>query len=56
VPESDGSYVVQFGGDPKDAANQLPIFPGWNYAVRLYRPRREVIDGSWTFPSAEPVA
>jgi hypothetical protein len=56
VPESDGSYVVQFGGDPRRAANQLPIFPGWNYAVRLYRPRQEVIDGTWTFPAAEPVA
>jgi hypothetical protein len=56
VPESDGSYVVQFGGDPKHAANQLPIFPGWNYAVRLYRPRPEVIDGTWTFPAAEPMA
>jgi hypothetical protein len=28
---------------------------GWNYIVRMYRPRAEVIDGSWTFPEAEPV-
>jgi hypothetical protein len=34
--------------------NYLAIMPGWNYAVRLYRPRKEIIDGSWNFPTAEP--
>jgi hypothetical protein len=44
--------TVLFGGkDP--AANCLPITPGWNYLVRLYRPRREVLDGTWKFPDAE---
>jgi hypothetical protein len=28
---------------------------GWNYTVRLYQPRPEVIDGTWTFPAVEPV-
>jgi hypothetical protein len=28
---------------------------GWNYIVRLYRPRPEVLDGSWTFPEATVV-
>jgi hypothetical protein len=23
--------------------------------VRLYRPRQEILDGSWSFPSAEPI-
>ena len=50
---ADGSVQIQFGGD--DAANCLPITPGWNYLVRLYRPRAEVLDGSWTFPEAQPV-
>ena len=27
---------------------------GWNYLVRLYRPRREVLDGSWAFPEVVP--
>ena len=31
-----------------------PIMDGWNYAVRLYRPRPEILDGGWTFP--DPVA
>src|SRR5689334_19797146 len=28
---------------------------GWNYMVRLYRPRGEVLNGTWTFPEAQPV-
>jgi hypothetical protein len=28
---------------------------GWNYLVRFYRPRPEVVDGTWTFPEVEPV-
>jgi hypothetical protein len=49
----DGSVTVHFGGDPK-APNYLRIMPGWNYTVRLYRPRAEILDGSWRFPDAEP--
>jgi len=52
-PEKDGSYVIQFGGDPKTAANFLAIKPGWNYVMRLYRPRKELLDGTWKAP--EPV-
>ncbi len=25
---------------------------GWNYTVRLYRPRAEILDGTWKFPGA----
>jgi hypothetical protein len=28
--------------------------PGWNYMVRLYRPRAKILDGTWTFPEAKP--
>jgi hypothetical protein len=34
---------VQFGGCD-DQANCLSICPGWNYIVRLYRPRPEILD------------
>jgi hypothetical protein len=50
---ADGSVTVRFGGDPT-AANYLPITPGWSYVVRMYRPRKEVIDGTWKFPEAQP--
>lgn len=53
-PNEDGSYTIRFGGDPK-GDNYLPITKGWNYAIRMYQPRKEILDGTWTFPSIEPV-
>ena len=51
----DGSVTVQFGGCDGSMPNCLPITPGWNYWVRLYRPRPEILAGTWTFPEAQPV-
>jgi hypothetical protein len=51
---ANGSVPVQFGGCDGNVSNCLPITPGWNYLVRLYRPRSEVLDGRWTFPEAKP--
>jgi hypothetical protein len=50
---ADGSIVVQFGGCDGVIANCLPITPGWNYLVRLYRPRAEILNGTWIFPEAQ---
>jgi hypothetical protein len=50
-----GGYTIQFGGCDDNVPNCLPIVPGWNYTVRLYRPRPEILDGSWQFPEAQPV-
>jgi hypothetical protein len=47
----DGSVTVRFGGDGDPERNSLPITDGWNYLVRLYRPRPEILDGSWSFPA-----
>jgi hypothetical protein len=55
-PAADGSVVVQFGGCDGKIPNCLPIEKGWNYTVRLYRPRPEILEGSWKFPEAQPVA
>ncbi len=52
---SDGFVTVQFGGEPNDAVNWLPITQGWNYTVRLYRPRPEILDGTWKFPEPQPL-
>jgi hypothetical protein len=54
-PNPDGSFTVQFGGCTRQTSNRLPIMPGWHYTMRLYRPRREIIDGAWKFPEAQPV-
>jgi len=51
----DGSVGVQFGGCDGPVPNCLPTVPGWNYMVRLYRPRAEILNGSWTFPAAEEI-
>ena len=55
-PNDDGSVTVSFGGCSDDRPNCLPIMERWNYAVRMYRPRPEILDGSWKFPPAEPTA
>jgi hypothetical protein len=49
--DPDGSTTVRFGDHGPDAANAIPITEGWNYLVRLYRPRAEILDGTWTFPA-----
>ena len=53
-PNADGSVTIRFGGDP-NATNYIPIMPGWNYLFRMYRPRKEILDGTWKLPEAEPV-
>ncbi|PYI38047.1 carboxylesterase [Arthrobacter psychrolactophilus] len=52
-PNADGSFTVNFGGAAEDL-NALPVMDGWNYLVRLYRPRSEVLDGGWSFPALAP--
>lgn len=52
---ADGSTTVQFGGCDGKIPNCIPIVQGWNYTVRLYRPRAEILDGRWKFPVAQPV-
>lgn len=54
TPNADGSFTINFGGDAS-SVNFLPISEGWNYVVRMYKPRKEVLDGSWTFPEVEKI-
>jgi hypothetical protein len=50
-----GSIGIQFGGCDGKVPNCLPIMEGWNYTVRLYRPRGPILDGTWKFPDPQPV-
>ena len=50
----DGSVTINFGGSPQ-ARNFLPITEGWNYVVRMYRPRLDIVEGRWTFPQLDGV-
>ncbi|MFD0979361.1 DUF1214 domain-containing protein [Tropicimonas aquimaris] len=54
APNDDGSYTIHFGGCDDGRINCIPITPGWNYTVRLYQPRAEILDGSWHFPEVLP--
>jgi hypothetical protein len=51
---ADGSTTIQFGGCDGKVPNCLPTMKGWNYIVRLYRPRAAILDGTWKFPQAMP--
>ena len=55
VPNDDGSVAIHFGTCDDDRPNCLPVMKGWNYIVRLYRPRPQILNGEWVFPEAEPV-
>ncbi len=49
-----GAVDIQFGGCDGKIANCLPIMKGWNYTVRLYRPREEILNRTWQFPEPQP--
>jgi len=53
VPDDDGAVTIRFVEHPRDVPNALPIMPGWNYTLRLYRPQPSVLDGSWVAPRPE---
>jgi len=52
--DGDGAVTVRLGGCDGKIPNCLPIVKNWNYMVRLYRPRAEILDGKWTFPEPQP--
>jgi hypothetical protein len=52
---TDGSVAIRFGGCDGEIPKCLPIMKGWNYTVRPFRPRPEILDGTWKFPEAQPV-
>lgn len=56
VPDADGSITVHFSAEAGDDAppNSIVTPTGWNYLIRLYRPRAEYFDGTWTVPSLTP--
>lgn len=53
---ADGAVTIQFGGCDGKIENCLPITEGWNYTVRLFRPRPEILNDTWRFPNAQPAS
>lgn len=56
VKGEDGNTRIQFGGCDGQIVNCIPITDGWNYSLRLYRPKAEVVDGSWQPPKVRKAA
>ena len=54
VSDEDGSVTIDLAPTPGDHGNHLYVMDGWNYTVRLYRPRPEILEGRWTVPAPEP--
>ena len=52
--DAGGIISIQFGGCDGKTPNCLPITKGWNYTVRLYRPRPAILNGKWKFPEPQP--
>jgi hypothetical protein len=45
---------VQFGGCGGQPANCLAIFPDWNYWCACADPSKQILNGEWKFPEAQP--
>ncbi|WP_304109048.1 DUF1254 domain-containing protein [Mycolicibacterium bacteremicum] len=52
VRDADGSVTVRFvsATDGELPPNAIIVPDGWNYLIRLYRPRRQILDGTWAPP------
>jgi len=52
----DGSTTVRFvaSAEGDGPPNAIVTPEGWNYLIRLYRPRAEILDGSWAPPTLMP--
>ena len=53
--QSDGSVVLNLAPEPDGLQNHLFVMDGWNYALRLYKPRPEVLNKSWSPPTPQRV-
>jgi len=50
-----GSINIHFGGCDGRIPNCLPITNSWNYMVRLYRPRAEILNACGSSRRRQPV-
>ena len=54
VADADGVVRLNLAPEDDGSPNFVYIMDGWNYAIRLYKPRPQVLDGTWRPP--RPVA
>lgn len=53
--DDSGRVTLNLSPEPDGLANHVYIKDGWNYALRLYKPRQSVLDGTWTPPVPEAI-
>lgn len=54
---ADGGFTVFYGSAEAcgKVANRLDVSEGWNLLMRVYRPGKSVLDGSYVMPVATPI-
>jgi len=54
---ADDSFTVYYGSKEAcgDVPNRVDTTEGWNFLIRIYRPGKSVLDGSYKLPAVEPV-
>jgi hypothetical protein len=50
VADEDGTVTLSLSPDGEGLINHLHVMDGWSYAFRVYLPREEVVNGTWTAP------
>lgn len=52
--DADGTVTLNLAPTGDGLKNHLYVMDGWNYALRLYKPRPSVLDKSWVPPTPQP--
>jgi hypothetical protein len=55
VADPDGIVTLNLAPEANGLDNYLYVMDGWNYALRLYKPRQAVIDKTWQPPTPQQV-
>jgi hypothetical protein len=55
VADPNGIVTLNLAPEPDGLDNHLYVMDGWNYALRLYKPRQAVLDKTWTPPTPQPI-
>jgi hypothetical protein len=56
VLNADGTFTVRFGTKEAcgDVPNRVDVSEGWNFLMRVYRPGKSILDGTYKLPEAKP--
>jgi hypothetical protein len=53
-PDEDGKVTLNLSTEDHGLPNHVYVMDGWNYVLRLYKPRPSVLDKTWTPPTPQP--